>query len=179
MESLHKYRIVYQGLKEGLHEFDFDVDNLFFEKLEYSEIKKGSLNAHVVLIKKSTFLELDFQINGNVELVCDRCLDEYLQEIDYNGKLFVKFSETEGDLAEDVICLSQSDYELDISHYIYESINLSIPLKRVHPDDKNGKSTCNPEMIKKLKNFKIDEPTDDTIDPRWDDLRKLMANNNN
>ena len=179
MESLHKYRIVYQGLKEGLHEFDFDVDNLFFEKLEYSEIKKGSLNAHVVLIKKSTFLELDFQINGNVELVCDRCLDEYLQEIDYNGKLFVKFSETEGDLAEDVICWSQSDYELDISHYIYESINLSIPLKRVHPDDKNGKSTCNPEMIKKLKNFKIDEPTDDTIDPRWDDLRKLMANNNN
>ena len=162
-----------------MHEFDFDVDNLFFENLEYSEIKKGDLKVHVVLNKKSTFLELDFHIRGNVELVCDRCLDDYLQPIDYEGKLFVKFSDTEEDLAEDVICLSPLENELDITHYIYESINLSIPLKRVHPDDKDGNSTCNPEMLKRINNLEIDEPTDDTIDPRWEDLRNLMANNNN
>jgi uncharacterized metal-binding protein YceD (DUF177 family) len=179
VESLQKYRIVYQGLSEGVHEFDFDVDNSFFENLEYSEIKKGDLKAHVVLQKKSTFLELDFQINGYLELVCDRCLDEYMQPIDFEGKLFVKFSEQGEDLADDVICLSPSEHELDIAHYLYESINLSIPLKRVHPDNEQGESTCNPEMIKRLENFKIDEPADDTIDPRWEDLRNLMANNNN
>jgi len=179
VESLQKYRIVYQGLSEGVHEFDFDVDNSFFESLEYSEIKKGDLKAHVVLQKKSTFLELDFQINGYVELVCDRCLDEYMQPIDFEGKLFVKFSEQGEDLADDVICLTPSEHELDIAHYLYESINLSIPLKRVHPDNEQGESTCNPEMIKRLENFKIDEPAGDTTDPRWEDLRNLMANNNN
>lgn len=179
MGNIQKYRIVYQGLSEGVHEFDFDVDNSFFESLEYSDIKKGDLKVNIVLNKKSTFLELDFQINGNVELLCDRCLDDYNQPIEYEGKLYVKFSEAGEDLADDVITLSPSEYELDLSHYIYESISLSIPLKRVHPDDEDGNVTCDPKMLEKLKNFKIDEPADDNIDPRWEDLRNLMANNNN
>lgn len=179
MNQLSKYRIVYQGLSEGLHEFDFEIEDAFFEQLEYSEIKKGNLKTKVFLNKKSTFLELDFQINGYVVLTCDRCLDEYNQPIDYDGKLFVKFSENEDELAEDVICLSPSEHELDISHYIYESINLSIPLKRVHPDNEFGDVACNPEMLEKLNKYKTDEPADENIDPRWEDLRNLMANNNN
>lgn len=179
MNQFNKYRIVYQGLSEGLHEFEFEIDDLFFEGLEYSDIKKGNLIAKVLVNKKTTFLELDFEINGFVEISCDRCLDEYNQQIDYEGKLFVKFTEQEDDLDDNVICLSPSEHELDISHYIYESINLSIPLKRVHPVDENGEETCNPEMLEKLNNYIIDEPTDENIDPRWDDLRNLMENNNN
>ncbi|MCK5170070.1 MAG: DUF177 domain-containing protein [Bacteroidales bacterium] len=179
MDQLSKYRIVYQGLSVGLHEFDFEIDDLFFESLEYSDIKKGSLKAKVYLNKKSTFLELDFKIDGYVELICDRCLDEYKQPVSYEGKLYVKFSEKEDELADDVICLLPTDHELDISHYIYESINLSIPLKRVHPDNENGDVTCNPEMLEKLENYKTGEPADDNIDPRWEDLRNLKANNNN
>ena len=179
MDQLSKYRIVYQGLSVGLHEFDFEIDDLFFESLEYSDIKKGSLKAKVYLNKKSTFLELDFKIDGYVELICDRCLDEYKQPVNYEGKLYVKFSEKEDELADDVICLLPTDHELDISHYIYESINLSIPLKRVHPDDGEGNVTCNPEMLEKLENYKTGEPADDDIDPRWEDLRNLKVNNNN
>lgn len=179
MNQLSKYGIVYQGLSEGRHEFEFDVDDKFFENLEYAEIEKGSLKVMVELFKKSTFLELDFQIDGMVELTCDRCLEEYNQPINFEGKLFVKFSEKETELADDVICLSPSDNELDISHYIYESINLSIPLKRVHPENEDGETGCNPEMLERLGNFNIDEPTDEDIDPRWDELKNLMANNNN
>jgi uncharacterized metal-binding protein YceD (DUF177 family) len=179
VDQLSKYRIVYQGLSEGLHEFDFEIDDLFFDSLEYSDIKKGDLKAKVYLNKKSTFLELDFQIDGYVELICDRCLDEYKQPVNFEGKLYVKFSEKEDELADDVICLLPTDHELDISHYIYESINLSIPLKRVHPDDEEGNVTCNPEMLEKLENYKTGEPADDDIDPRWEDLRNLKANNNN
>jgi uncharacterized metal-binding protein YceD (DUF177 family) len=179
VDQLSKYRIVYQGLSEGLYEFDFEIDDLFFESLEYSDIKKGDLKAKVFLNKKSTFLELDFQIDGYVELICDRCLDEFKQPVNYEGKLYVKFSEKEVELADDVICLLPTAHELDISHYIYESINLSIPLKRVHPDDSEGNVTCNPEMLEKLENYKTGEPAEDDIDPRWEDLRNLKANNNN
>lgn len=179
MNQLSKYRIVYQGLSQGLHEFEFEIDDKFFEALDYSEIKKGSLTTKVALNKKSSFLELDFEIDGFVELTCDRCLDEYNQQINYEGKLFVKFSERDNELAENVICLSPSEHELDISHYIYESINLSIPLKRVHPKDENGDETCNPEMLEKLNKYIIDEPADEDIDPRWEGLRNFKANNNN
>ena len=180
MERHNKYRIVYQGLSEGRHEFDFDVKDSFFEDLEYSEIKKGDLKVIVNLNKKSTFLELDFDITGNVELICDRCLDAYNQDVDYQGKLYVKFSDREESMADDVLVLTPTEHELDISHYIYESINLSIPLKRVHPENEYGEITCNPEMIERLENFKIEDDTEEEdIDPRWNDLRNLMANNNN
>lgn len=179
MNQLSKYRIVYQGLAAGRHNFEYEIDDKFFESLEYSDIKKGSLKVNVDLDKKSTFLELDFQIDGSVELTCDRCLDEYNQPVNFEGKLFVKFTEMEDNESDDVIILSPNDHELDISHYIYESINLSIPLKRVHPEDEEGNYTCNPEMLERLGNYNIDEPADEDIDPRWDDLKNLMANNNN
>lgn len=179
MNQLSKYRIVYQGLSLGLHKFDFKIDDKFFESLEYSEIKKGNLIVNVLVNKKSSFLELDFEIKGSVELICDRCLDEFNQAINYEGKLFVKFSEQEEELAENVICLSPLEYELDISQYIYESIDLSIPLRRVHPQDENGNETCNPEMLDKLKSYIINKPAEQDIDPRWDGLRNLKENNNN
>jgi uncharacterized metal-binding protein YceD (DUF177 family) len=178
MNQLSKYRIVYQGLAEGKHEFDFQVDNMFFENMEYSDIKSGDLKVNVLLNKKSTFLELDFQIQGSVDLTCDRCLEMYEQPIEFEGKLFVKFSE-EDSSAEDVIYLSPAEHEIDIAHYIYESINLSIPLKRVHPEDENGDVTCNPEMLEKLNYYKTEKSAEEDIDPRWNDLRNLMANNNN
>ncbi|OFX85887.1 MAG: hypothetical protein A2W99_17255 [Bacteroidetes bacterium GWF2_33_16] len=179
MDYLHKYRIAYQGLTDGLHEFDFEIDDTFFENLDYSEIKKGSLLAHVILNKKSHMLEFAFKINGLVELTCDRCLEDFNLPIDYNGKLFVKFSSSEEELDDDVICISPDENEINIAHYLYESISLSIPLKRVHPSDKKGKPLCNSEMLKKIKEYQINAPTEEDVDPRWDELKKLMENNNN
>lgn len=179
MAYLHKYRIAFQGLTDGLHEFDFIIDDMFFENLEYSEIKKGSLNAHVELNKKPHLLEFMFNIKGSVEITCDRCLDEFDFQVDYNGRLFVKFSDTEEELDDNVICLSPEEHEINIAHYLYESISLSLPLKRVHPTDKKGKPLCNPEMLKKLKEYEINAPADEDVDPRWDELKKLMENNNN
>ena len=179
MNYLHKYRIAYQGLTDGLHEFDFEIDDTFFENLEYSEIKKGTLQAHVILNKKSQMLDFEFEINGWVEVTCDRCLEDFNFPINYNGRLFVKFSSSEDDLDDDVICLSPEENEINISHYLYESISLSIPLKRVHPSDKKGTPLCNPEMLKKIKELEINAPADEDVDPRWDELKKLKENNNN
>ncbi len=34
---------------------------------------------------------------------------------------------------------------------------LALPIKRVHPDDREGNSTCDPVMLKKLEELIIDE----------------------
>ena len=52
MNQLNKYRIVYQGLSIGKHNFDFDVDASFFDNLEYSDVEKGTLKVNVVVDKK-------------------------------------------------------------------------------------------------------------------------------
>ena len=41
-----------------------------------------------------------------------------------------------------------------------------------------GKSTCDPEMIKNIYNLNTEESTEDEIDPRWNELKNLMDNNN-
>ena len=82
-------------------------------------------------------------------------------------------------MAENIICLLPSEHEFDISHYVYESIKLSIPIKQVHPENENGEVSCNPEMLERLNNYITDKPADEDIDPRWNDLKNLKANNNN
>jgi uncharacterized metal-binding protein YceD (DUF177 family) len=43
----------------------------------------------------------------------------------------------------------------------------------MHPEDEEGKSNCDPEMLKTLsQHFAEDEESD----PRWDELKKLMNN---
>ena len=41
MELEQKYSIAYKGLKNGLHEVDFDVDGTLFKAYESKEIKDG------------------------------------------------------------------------------------------------------------------------------------------
>ena len=65
--------------------------------------------------------------------------------------------------------------KLDLKQHFYEFIYLALPIKRVHPDDKSGNSTCDPDMLKKLNEHIVEEEPDN--DPRWDELKKLMNDN--
>jgi uncharacterized metal-binding protein YceD (DUF177 family) len=48
----------------------------------------------------------------------------------------------------------------------------------VHPVDRNGKNTCDPLMIKKLREHLIEvEAEEKKNDPRWDELKKLKNEN--
>ena len=65
-----------------------------------------------------------------------------------------------------------SENEIEIAQYIYELILLSFPINFIHPDDEDGFSTCNEEMMQKLESHS--EP--EVIDPRWNELKKLIDN---
>ncbi len=49
MKYLSKYEIAFKGLKEGVHQFEYELDDKFFDMFENSEVKNGSLAAGVVL----------------------------------------------------------------------------------------------------------------------------------
>ena len=57
-------------------------------------------------------------------------------------------------------------------HFIYETICLALPHRIVHPDDENGNSTCNPEVLKKLESMSQTEKPQE-IDERWAALKDL------
>jgi uncharacterized protein len=176
VKDLKKYVIPFAGLKEGRHEFEFDVDDSFFDQFESSEIKKGKLGVSVELIKSQQVLEMSFYIDGFVKTICDRCLDEFDLPVTYNGKLFFKFAAESYELTDEIIILSASENEINISQFIYEFIHLALPYRRIHPDI-NGMSGCNKMMIQKLESLKIDEITENNYSPSWDKLKEITDKN--
>jgi uncharacterized protein len=169
------YTIPISGLKEGLHYYDFEINKEFFDQFEESEIKEGSLTAVVDASKLKTHLDLSVRIKGSVNILCDRCLEEFRQLVSCENKLLVKFGRVSDFSDPDIITLPADEHELDLRQYFYECIILALPIQRMHPADKSGKSACDPEMLNKLKeHIAVDV---NMYDPRWDDLKKLMNNN--
>jgi uncharacterized metal-binding protein YceD (DUF177 family) len=125
--------------------------------------------------KKTTHADLEISISGTVLVYCDRCLEPFFFPVNWNNRVLVKFGKSIDNNDPDIISVPFEVHELDMKQYFYEFIHLAIPIKRVHPPDENGKSTCDPLMLKKLNELIIDEEPEN--DPRWDELKKLMNDN--
>lgn len=169
------YSIPLAGLKEARYTYDFKIGDDFFEAFEGSEIKRGEFTAMVVLEKRSTHIELDIVINGRAEVVCDRCLDNFYLPVSSANRLFVKQGREWEEADPDLVTMPLDEHEIDLSQFFYEYIHLALPLKRIHPDDSKGRTTCNSEMIRKLETHLMTGEGDS--DPRWDELKKLTGTN--
>jgi uncharacterized metal-binding protein YceD (DUF177 family) len=169
------YSIPLAGLKEGRYTYEFAIGNDFFEAFEASEIKRGELMAKVILEKCTTHLQLDIEIKGNVEVMCDRCLENFYMPLSCTNRLFVKQGKEWAEADPDMITMPLDEHEIDLSQFFYEYIHLALPIKRIHPEDKKGRSVCDPEMIRRLEDNLV--AGEDISDPRWDELKKLTMNN--
>lgn len=169
------YSIPIAGLKEGRYTYKFEIGDDFFEAFEGSEIRRGELMAEVRLEKCSTHIQFDIVINGNAEVMCDRCLEKFYMPLSCANRLFVKQGKVWEEADPDMIMMPLDEHEIDLSQVFYEYIHLALPIKRIHPDDKKGRPSCNPEMIRRLEDHLV--TAEPISDPRWDELKKLTGNN--
>jgi uncharacterized metal-binding protein YceD (DUF177 family) len=116
----------------------------------------------------------NINLQGEVLVTCDRCTNEFLYALSDNEKLIVKLGSEYMEESEDVVVIPDSEYKFDLSPYIYEFIHLALPARLLHPDDEDGNSTCDPDMLKRLQKL---APAD-AIDPRWEALKKLNTDTN-
>lgn len=177
MKALKEYTIPFVGLKEGEHHFDFDIDNTFFQNFEYDEFNAANVKIDLKLIKKSTLLEFYFEATGSVNLNCDITNEPYNQTIDDEFKLVVKFGNEYNDDNEDILIVPHGEYEINVAQYIYELIVLAVPIKRVHPGIEDG--TLQSDILSKLEELSPNEDSktksSEGIDPRWNNLKKLLT----
>lgn len=158
--------IPFSGLKQGKHEFNFDVDNTLFASYD-DELNFKNLKVDVLLEKMNTMLTFDLSIKGVLNSFCDRCGDDLDVNIENEARLYVKFSEETYDNGEEVVAIHPSEYEFDLEQYIFEYVLLAIPSKKVHQNIAN----CNQEVIGKLQK---EEENNNNTDPRWDQLKNLL-----
>lgn len=177
MQAGRGYIIQFVGLSVGKHEYEFEIKDKFFEPRDYSEIKKGNIKVDLELLKQSTMMSLIFKISGTVKVDCDLCTEEFDLPIAGEYKLIVKIGGSDEDNEDDdIITVAANEHELDLEQFIYEYIVLSLPIKREHPLDKKGNSTCNKEMLEKIKQYLIDKDPEEETDPRWDGLKNIKLN---
>jgi hypothetical protein len=74
MSSRRDYEIAFVGLKPGLHVFEYDINDTFFEEFQEQDFRNCAAHIKLMLEKSnSSFLRLRFEIGGTLEVVCDRC----------------------------------------------------------------------------------------------------------
>lgn len=162
MSERTTYHIDFHSLKTGeQYRYDFPVDDRFFAQWPESEITQGRGTAVVEAVKHASMIQLAVTIDATVLLTCDRCLDEFECPVHFEGHPVVKISDTipegerySGDAHReannsdgDVLWISPAETALDLGQYIYESIMLSLPFQRVHPDIRD----CNQEMLSRFR----------------------------
>lgn len=175
MKHLKRYRIPFSGLATGKHSFEFEIGNEFFDCYEHSIVKKGQLHANVELQKQENMLVVNFRISGLVRLTCDVCLTAFDAPQDFAERMLVKFTEDDWNQeTEEVLVLSKTDYELDISSLLYEYINVRVPYYS-KCSEQGTNINCDPQMLAKLSNAEHTD-TEQKTDPRWEILKKIKNN---
>lgn len=152
MGLTQKYRISHKGLIDGEHSFDFKVDDALFELYDRIDIKSGDCDVKIALLRSETMLNISVNISGQVVVECDRCLDDCSLPVEYNGDLIVKFSDNEEEYDGDIMWVPSSESYIDLAQYIYESIVLALPYRRVH--DEGG---CNSDITNYFKTISAEE----------------------
>jgi uncharacterized protein len=180
VKKLKEFQIPYVGLKLGIHQFEYQIDDQFFKHFEDSPISECKVKVRVEFEKKETLFILNFFIDGTVHVACDTCLEIFDKEIFGDFQCLVKFSEelAKGQNDDDeIIYISRDEPYIYLGQLIYEYIILCLPMHIVGCKEPGTDPRCNQEVIKHLLKKNEDKETGE-IDPRWTELNKLKFNKN-
>ncbi|MCY4562216.1 MAG: DUF177 domain-containing protein [Flavobacteriaceae bacterium] len=171
---LRDFEICFTSLKRGEHRFKYEIDNAFFEYFKFTDISETKINVAVVLIKRSTLMELKMTLSGQTQLICDISLEQYFAPLNATYDLIIKFGERPMDISEpDVIYLKNSEFKMNIAQQIFESVVLSIPIKKVHPGVLDG--SLKSELMDYYEINSTDQIKDKKPDYRWEKLRSISS----
>ena len=177
MKLSNDFVLSFFGLKEGTHKFEYKIDKQFFESFKFDEFLDADFNVALDFNKKATLLELYFDCQGTGTVACDLTNEPFALPMKGSLDMVVKFGDEYNNDNEEVLILPHGEHQIDLSQYIYEMIVLAVPLKKTHPGIADG--TLKSDILNKLeelspeKNKEINE-----IDPRWEDLKKLLIDKN-
>jgi len=161
MSHRREYEIAFVGLKPGEHHFTYEITDKFFEPYQEQDFKNCQATVKLKLDKKTGFMLLKFDVDGRLELICDRCGNNLQLQLWDEFNIVVKMVDDPDTMNEreedpDIYYISKGESHLDVAEWIYEFINLSIPMQRMCKEDEIGGPQCNTEVLDKLRKMEED-----------------------
>lgn len=187
-DPLNAFNIDIFKLSVGKHDYHFDVDSKFFAQFDYSLVDKGSLSIDAVLDKSETFFEIYFDIQGTIELTCDRSLEKFDYPVSIREKIIYKYGDFEKEIDDNLVMILHDTQRINIAQYIYELIMVTVPMKKLHPkfvEEEAGEEDEYEILVYSDQEEETPEQESETseeeepIDPRWNALKDLLNKNNN
>ncbi|MCP9770121.1 DUF177 domain-containing protein [Lacihabitans sp. LS3-19] len=161
------------GLEDRTYEYQFEGSDSFFQLFEQDIIEGGNFKVNLALEKTSLLIRLKFNIDADLKLVCDRSLEEFVENFKIEEIHIYKFGEEAQEMSDEIEVLAFGTPKINVAELISDFILLSVPMKKLHPkyreeddDYEDGK------LIYIDPNIEIKENITD-VDPRWAALFKL------
>jgi len=173
--DIKEFDIEIFSLNFGSHSYEFSIDDSFWSHFDHGLISKGQAHTALALEKSETLIKMDLEIEGTLQLVCDRSLEDYDHPFKTAKTLLFKFGVEEGELGEDIYVINPNTSVINISQHLYEFIALEVPLKKLHPKFRATNDPDQDEIVYRDDEGKEQIP--DSYDPRWESLKKLKHKN--
>ena len=162
------------GLREGKHSFQFGLDSRFSAAFSEEFFTEPRLEATITLEVSETMIQAQIEIRGTVVLVCDRSLELFSYPVNTRVNHFFKFGEEEKELSDELEVISQERVHLDFDQLVYDTVALSLPGKKLHPDFASETSESEDEEGQLVYSTRSDAENElNERDNRWDILKIL------
>jgi len=176
MNSRREYELAFVGLKPGIHVYEYEIKEGFFEGYQQQDFANCIASVKLFLEKNLGFMLLRFVVTGKVDVFCDRCGNPLPLDLWDEFQVIVKLVEDPEAMNQeeedpDVYYISRTESHLHLADWIYEFINLSIPVQRMCKEAEIGGPNCNPGVLEMLK--KMDASAKEAENPLWKGLEKF------
>lgn len=165
------YDIVFSGLKEGEHKYNYKIGDTFLKNFGFNELPQVNIKVNSIFIKKNTLMELHLSGKGSYILTCDISNELFPYHVDSQLNFIIKFGEKYNDDNDQYVIIPHNSYKFNIAKSIYEMIVLSIPQKRIHPKVLDG--SLNSKTLKILNKLSPGSKKTE-LDPRWNKLKDYL-----
>ncbi len=180
MANRRAFEIAFVGLKQGIHQFNYQLDNQFFTEKGAQDVSDVSANVKLSLEKNTGFMLLKFEVGGKAEVICDRCGNPLKKDLWDEFKMLVKLVDNPEEMNTqeedpDVFYLSRTESHLNIGDWIYEFVMLSVPMQRMCSKEEMGGPQCNNVVLEKLKAMEAKQ-VENNANALWKGLEKFKDN---
>lgn len=172
MDALQEHTINFSGLADGEHEFQFLLEQDFFDATGEEDLEGGSLTVDVLLDKSPTLIVVNLHMTGPVALRCDRCNGPLELPVDGKQRQIFRFTTDEEYDDDELVGLDPSEHSINLTHYFYECLRLALPIRHVH-----ASGQCDPEVEQVLSKLIVENEAHP--DPRWEVLNELKTSSAN
>jgi len=158
------------NLSEGIHELFFDGKP---EEIGLPEPFTNSYKLQVKMEKRHSQIVLDGSLVLEAKFVCDRCINEFTEQLESRFRHVYLFGKMEVENENDSITYLSFDADkIDISKELFDYAETAIPLKKICSEDCKGLcSHCGKNLNEGSCGCSTEK-----LDDRWFPLQQLKNN---